>query len=200
MNGLTGLRFALLLTVWASTWPTAEAAQTTPVLPSPLSLGDVIRLASERRDEIQAPRARTRAGEARPTIVSGLSGPHVFALARSPTLHAGAARTSASRLNNRFPCPAFAGTAAHPPWRMSIHCALKVSRTTLDVLLQAVNAFLVVQERRRTEALVSEQLSFSPATWSAPPMPATPVGPRLRASTLPPGRSRRLRSGSLRGP
>jgi outer membrane protein, heavy metal efflux system len=54
MNSLTGLRVALLLTVWVTTWPTAAAAQTPPVLPSPLSLGDVIRLASERRDEIQA--------------------------------------------------------------------------------------------------------------------------------------------------
>jgi len=77
MNGRTGLRFALLLTVWATTWPTAVAAQTPPVLPSPLSLGDVIRLASERRDEIQAARARIRAGEARPTIVSALQDPMI---------------------------------------------------------------------------------------------------------------------------
>ena len=44
-------------------------------LPSPLSLADVIRIAGERRDEIQAARARTTAGEARPTIVSALSDP-----------------------------------------------------------------------------------------------------------------------------
>jgi hypothetical protein len=37
---------------------------------SPLSLGDVIQLARERRDEIEAARARVRAGEQRPTIVS----------------------------------------------------------------------------------------------------------------------------------
>jgi len=30
MNSLTGLRFALLLSVWAATWPTAAAAQTPP--------------------------------------------------------------------------------------------------------------------------------------------------------------------------
>lgn len=77
MNSLTGLRFALLLTVWATTWPAAAAAQTTTVLPSPLSLGDVIRLAGERRDEIQAARARIRAGEARPTIVSALEDPMI---------------------------------------------------------------------------------------------------------------------------
>jgi len=46
-----------------------------------LSLGDVIRLASERRDEIQAARARTRAGEARPAIVSALQAPNDFVLA-----------------------------------------------------------------------------------------------------------------------
>ena len=50
--------------------PVNAIAQTTSALPSPLGLGDVIRIASERRDEIQAARARIRAGEARPSIVS----------------------------------------------------------------------------------------------------------------------------------
>src|SRR4029450_2769976 len=76
MNGLPGFRFALF-TVCAIAWPTAAAAQTPPVLPSPLSLGDVIRLAGERRDEIQAARARIRAGEGRPTIVSALADPMI---------------------------------------------------------------------------------------------------------------------------
>jgi hypothetical protein len=75
MNSLTGLRFALLLTVSATTWPGPATAQTTPLLPSPLTLGDVIRLAGERRDEIQAARARVRAGEQRPAIVSALADP-----------------------------------------------------------------------------------------------------------------------------
>ena len=57
--------------------PIPLAAQTTPALPSPLSLADVIRLASERRDEIQAARARMRAGEARPAIVSALADPMI---------------------------------------------------------------------------------------------------------------------------
>ena len=43
----------------------------------------------------------------------------------------------------------------------------EASRTTLDVGLQAVNAFLMVQERRRTEALVSEQLAFARDVVSA---------------------------------
>jgi len=50
-------------------------AQTASELPSPLGLADVIRAASERRDEIQAALARTRAAEARPAIVSALDDP-----------------------------------------------------------------------------------------------------------------------------
>jgi hypothetical protein len=53
------------------------AAQAAPPLPSPLGLGDVIRIANERRDEIQAARAHTRAAEARPTIVSALEDPMI---------------------------------------------------------------------------------------------------------------------------
>ena len=43
----------------------------------------------------------------------------------------------------------------------------EASRTTLDVGIQAVNAFLMVQERRRTEALVTEQLAFARDVVSA---------------------------------
>src|SRR5512145_1268863 len=35
------------------------------------------------------------------------------------------------------------------------------NRTTLDVGVQAANAFLMLQERRRTEALVAEQITFA---------------------------------------
>jgi hypothetical protein len=43
----------------------------------------------------------------------------------------------------------------------------EASRATLDVGIQAVNAFLMVQERRRTEALVSEQIAFARDVVSA---------------------------------
>jgi hypothetical protein len=38
---------------------------------TPLRFGDAVRLATSRRAEIEAARAHTRTGEARPTIVSG---------------------------------------------------------------------------------------------------------------------------------
>ena len=61
------------LTVGMAAIPLGASAQAPTALPSPLSLADVVRIATERRDEIQAARARTRAGETRPAG-SGMPG------------------------------------------------------------------------------------------------------------------------------
>jgi hypothetical protein len=160
MNSVTGRRFALLLTVWATTWPTATTAQTTSVLPSPLSLGDVIRLAGERRDEIQAARARTRAGEARPAIVSALQDPMFSpSLDHLPFMLGGA--DVSFTIEQQIPLSGIRGHRRASALADVDRLRAEATRTTLDVGLQAVNAFLMVQERRRTEALVSEQLSFA---------------------------------------
>ena len=74
MNRFSSL--VVLLVVMATASPADEAAQDFK-LPSPLSLPDVIRIAGERRNKIRAARARTPAGEARPTIVSALSDPMI---------------------------------------------------------------------------------------------------------------------------
>ena len=166
MNSLTGLRFALLLTVWATTWPTAATAQTTSVLPSPLSLGDVIRLASDRRDEIQAARARTRAGETRPTIVSALQDPMISpSLDHLPFMLGGA--DVSFTIEQQIPLSGIRGHRRASALADVDRLRAEASRTTLDVGLQAVNAFLMVQERRRTAALVTEQLSFARDVVSA---------------------------------
>jgi outer membrane protein, heavy metal efflux system len=166
MNGLTGLRVALLLTVWVTTWPTAVAAQTPPVLPSPLSLGDVIRLASERRDEIQAARARIRAGEARPTIVSALQDPMISpSLDHLPFMLGGA--DVSFTIEQQIPLSGIRGHRRASALADVDRLRADASRTTLDVGIQAVNAFLMVQERRRTTALVSEQLAFARDVVSA---------------------------------
>jgi outer membrane protein, heavy metal efflux system len=166
MNSLRGLRFALLLTVWATTWPTAAAAQTPPVLPSPLSLGDVIRLASERRDEIQAARARTRAGEARPTIVSALQDPMISpSLDHLPFMLGGA--DVSFTIEQQIPLSGIRGHRRASALADVDRLRADASRTTLDVGIQAANAFLMVQERRRTTALVTEQLAFARDVVSA---------------------------------
>jgi outer membrane protein, heavy metal efflux system len=166
MNNFRGLRFALLLTVWAAMWSSAAAAQTTQVLPSPLSLGDVIRLASERRDEIQAARARIRAGEARPTVVSALQDPMISpSLDHLPFMLGGADVSVA--IEQQIPLSGIRGHRRASALADVDRLRADASRTTLDVGIQAANAFLMVQERRRTEALVSEQLAFARDVVSA---------------------------------
>ena len=166
MNSLTGLRFVLLLTAWASTSPSLAGAQTAPVLPSPLSLGDVIRIASERRDEIQAARARTRAGEARPSIVSALQDPMISpSLDHLPFMLGGA--DVSFTIEQQIPLSGIRGHRRASALADVDRLRAEASRTTLNVGLQAVNAFLMVQERRRTAALVTEQLSFARDVVSA---------------------------------
>jgi hypothetical protein len=75
MTRSTIFRIVLFLAMSIAMRPAVSAAQTTSGLPSPLSLADVIRVAGERRDEIHAARARVRAGELRPIIVSALEDP-----------------------------------------------------------------------------------------------------------------------------
>ena len=154
------------MTVWAATWPSAAAAQTTPALPSPLSLGDVIRLASERRDEIQAARARIRAGEARPAIVSALEDPMISPSVDHLPFMLGGADVSFT-IEQQIPLSGIRGHRRASALADVDRLRAEASRTTLEVGLQAVNAFLMVQERRRTAALVTEQLSFARNVVSA---------------------------------
>jgi outer membrane protein, heavy metal efflux system len=160
MNSLTGLRFALLLTVWATTWPSSAAAQTTPVLPSPLSLGDVIRLASERRDEIQAARARVRAGEARPTIVSALQDPMISPSLDHLPFMLGGADVSVT-IEQQIPLSGIRRNRRTSALADVDRLRAEANRVTLDVGVNAANAYLMLQERRRTTALVDEQIAFA---------------------------------------
>jgi outer membrane protein, heavy metal efflux system len=148
------------------TWPTTAPAQTIPVLPSPLSLGDVVRLAGERRDEIQAARERIRAGEARPAIVSALADPMISPSVDHLPFMLGGADVSFS-VEQQIPLSGIRGHRRASAVADVDRLRAEAGRTTLDVGLQAVNAFLMVQERRRTVALVAEQLSFARDVVSA---------------------------------
>jgi len=131
-----------------------------------LSLGDVIRLASERRDEIQAARARTRAGEARPTIVSALQDPMISpSLDHLPFMLGGA--DVSFTIEQQIPLSGIRGHRRASALADVDRLRADASRTTLDVGIQAANAFLMVQERRRTTALVTEQLAFARDVVSA---------------------------------
>jgi outer membrane protein TolC len=142
------------------------AAQAPGALPSPVSLADVVRIAGARRDEIQAANARTRAGEARPAIVSALEDPMISpSIDHLPFMLEGA--DVSVTIEQQIP---LSGIRRH---RRATALAdvdrfrADARRTILDVGVQAANAFLMLQERRRTAALVDEQLTFARDVVSA---------------------------------
>jgi len=139
---------------------TGAAVAQPMTLPSPLGLADVIRIAGERRDEITAARARLRAGEARPTIVSALPDPMISpSLDHLPFMWGGA--DVSVTVEQQIPLSGVRryrrATAVADVGRLRA----EVDRTTLDTGLGAANAFVMVHERRRMAALVTEQLAFA---------------------------------------
>ncbi len=144
----------------ATLWPTLAAAQALPALPSPLSLEDVIRVASERRDEIQAARARTRAGEARPIIASALEDPMLSPSLDHLPFMLGGADVSVT-IEQRIPLSGIRGHRRASALADLDRLRADADRTILDVGVQAATAFLMLQERRRTAALVTEQIGFA---------------------------------------
>ena len=154
------VRFVLLAALCAAAPAVETAAQTTPVLPSPVSLADVIRVASERRDEIQAARARIRAGEARPTIASALEDPMISPSIDHLPFMLGGADVSVT-IEQRIPLSGIRGHRRTSALADLDRLRADANRTVLDVAVQAANAFLMLQERRRTTQLVSEQIGFA---------------------------------------
>ena len=128
--------------------PIQLAAQTTAALPSPLSLADVIRLASERRDEIQAAHARSRAAEARPIIASALEDPMIAPSLDHLPFMLGGADVSVT-LEQRIPLSGIRGHRRASALADLDRLRADANRTTLDVGVQAATAFLMLQERRR---------------------------------------------------
>jgi outer membrane protein, heavy metal efflux system len=159
------LRSVALLVVLVAGSPGAAAAQAPP-LPSPLTLADVLRLSSERRDEMAAARARVRAGEARPAIVSALPDPMLSpALDHAPFGMLGA--DFSVTIEQQFP---LRGVRAH---RRAAALAdvdrlrAAADLTALELGIEAVNAYVMLHERRRTTALVDEQITFARDVVSA---------------------------------
>jgi outer membrane protein TolC len=140
--------------------PLQASAQAAPPLPSPLTLSDVVQLAIERRDEIEAARARTRAGEARPAIVSSLDDPMVSpSLDHKPFMMSGA--NYSVTIEQQIPLSGIRGHRRASALADVDRLRADAHRTSLDVGIQAANAFFMLQERRRTQALVAEQLTFA---------------------------------------
>lgn len=135
-------------------------AQATTGLPSPLGLADVVRIAGERRAEVVAARARVRAGEARPAIVSALDDPMISPSIDHLPFMLGGADVSVT-IEQRLP---LSGVREH---RRAAALAdldrLRADRgrATLDVGAEAAAAFLMLNERRRMALLLGEQITFA---------------------------------------
>ena len=158
MNRLTSplaLLFGLVLIA-----PGTAAAQAGQPLPSPLILGDVIRIAGERRDEIQAARARTRAGEQRPTIVSALGDPMISPSLDHLPFMLGGADVSVT-IEQQIPLSGIRRNRRASALAEVDRLRAEANRVTLDVGVNAANAYLMLQERRRTTVLVDEQIAFA---------------------------------------
>ncbi|HEU4694802.1 MAG TPA: TolC family protein, partial [Vicinamibacterales bacterium] len=136
------------------------AAQANRPLPSPLTLGDVIRIAGEHRDEIQAARARTRAGEQRPTIVSALEDPMISPSLDHLPFMLGGADVSIT-IEQQSPLSGIRRHRRTSALADVDRLRAEANRTTLDVGIDAANAYLMLQERRRTATLVDEQIAFA---------------------------------------
>jgi outer membrane protein, heavy metal efflux system len=160
MKSSTGARIVCLLAIGMNVVPATLAAQAAPVLPSPLSLADVIRVASERRDEIQVALARTRAGEARPTLVSALEDPMISPSIDHLPFMLGGADVSVT-VEQRIPLSGIRGHRRASALADLDRLRADANRTTLDMGVQAANAFLMLQERRLMAALVAEQIGFA---------------------------------------
>lgn len=156
---LTGhTAFALAIAIVG--WPSLGVAQTQVVLPSPLRLVDVVRIAGERRAEIDAARARTRAAEQRPAIVSALQDPMMSpSLDHLPFMWGGA--DVSVTLEQQIPLSGIRGHRRASALADVDRLRAEAGRAGLDVGLQAATAFLMLQERQRTQALLSEQVAFA---------------------------------------
>jgi outer membrane protein TolC len=146
--------------------PRVSSAQDVEILPSPLTLADVIRVAAERRDEIEAARARLRAAEARPAIVSALADPMISpSLDHLPFGWDGADVSVA--IEQQIPLSGLRRNRRASALAGVDRARAEVQRTALDVVVEAANAYLMLQERRRTATLIREQVAFARDVVSA---------------------------------
>lgn len=131
-------------------------------LPDPLSLGTVIRIAQENRNEIVAARARAAAAHQRPDIVSALEDPMIqWSVDHYPyEAMDGMARTRYDRsfmVEQRFPLSGVRGHRRRSAQADAVRLDAEADRTILDVAFEAVNSFQMLHERRRMRQVAEEQ-------------------------------------------
>ena len=145
-----------LLTVFAACCSVDVRAEESDALPSPLRLDQVVELARSRRPEITAARARARASAQRPAIVSALEDPTVIASIDHLPFSLDGVNAS-FLVQQGFPLSRIRGHRKQAAEAAAEGSRAEADRTTLDVDLDAANAFLMLQERRETLRILGEQ-------------------------------------------
>lgn len=137
-------------------------------LPDPLRVEDVPRIAREQRAEVAAARARARAADQRPAIVSALEDPMI-----SPAIdhypyemmkeEGGSGRRYdwSVTVEQRFPLSGIRGHRRRSAQAEAARLWADTDRTALDVELDAMTAFLMLYERRRMVEVVDQQLALA---------------------------------------
>lgn len=140
--------------------PAAFGQSAPDALPNPLSLRDVTAFVHTHREEIAAARAQARAASERPAIVSALEDPMVFAsLDHVPfMLHGVDASLS---VEQRFPLSKVLGNRRRAAEADADRAKAEVDRVGLDMDLDAVTAFLMLEERRQIAPILNEQRALA---------------------------------------
>jgi len=139
---------------------TVVAQQPSVALPVPLSLSDAVRLAGERRSEIEAARSRVIAGQARPIIVAALPDPMLFpSLDHLPVMLGGA--DVSLTIEQQIPLSGIRGHRRASAFAEVDRLRADADRTSLDVGVEAANAYLMLQQRRQAAALLNEQVALA---------------------------------------
>jgi outer membrane protein TolC len=147
-----------MLATWILSAPLAHP-QDDP-LPEPLRLEQVLRIARERRAEIVAAFARTRAAAERPAIVSALEDPMVSpSIDHLPFTLEGV--DYSVTVEQRFPLSGIRGNRRRAAEAEREGFRAEADRVVLDIELEAVSAFLMLRERRQIAEILHGQRTLS---------------------------------------
>lgn len=140
--------------------PSSVQAQELYPLPSPLTLDDVLTYGRTHRQEIVAARARARAAEQRPAIVSALEDPMVMpSVDHLPFMMSGA--DTSLMFEQRFPLSGVLGHRRRAAEADARKYSAEIDRVTQDILLDATRSFLMLNERREVARVLDEQIELA---------------------------------------
>lgn len=125
-------------------------------LPSPLRLGDVVRIAKTSRSEVTAARSRAKAAASRPAMVSALDDPEIYPSLDHVPYKLDGANWSVT-IEQRFPLSHVRGDRERAAEADARRELAGIDRAGLDVELDAAQAFWMLAELRERAKIVDDQ-------------------------------------------